>query len=330
MYRIEQVLVPVDLSSFSRCALEFARQLGDDDGDRGPIRLQMAHAVEALPGYVRSVLFPYAPLGEDDRQFEAEIAETARGKLAEYFEFGDELRERFVDAPLIEFGSDKQWVGRWAGKYDVDLIAMGAFGRHGVFSAGVGSTARRAVAAATRPVALMRDYDPTPRIGRIVAAVDLERQSEWVVEVAAALALEFDAELECLYAIPSPFCGDGSRVLQRHLDTDEQKLKDELSPRVDEVFEELFDRLEVPFRHREAFDRLSCGHRIGVGDPADEIGRYVSEEDADLVVLGTGGDSDGRKPGRVASAVMAEVPTHQVLVPPKRDATPLERWGGRA
>ena len=116
MYRIEQVLAPVDFSSFSRCALRFAARLGDGaDGDRQPVRLQLAHAVEALPEYVRSVLFPYAPLGEDDREFEAEIADVARQKIREYFEVDDELRERFIDAPIIEFGSDKESVARWAG-----------------------------------------------------------------------------------------------------------------------------------------------------------------------------------------------------------------------
>lgn len=331
MYSVEQVLVPVDFSTFSKSALAFARQFdggGWSDEDE-PAGLQLTHAVEGLSEAMRPVLFPYAPLGEDDREFEAEIAEVVRRRLVEHFEIDDELRRRFVDEPRIGFGSDREWIQKWIGRFDADLIAMGAFGEHGVFPAGVGSTSRRAVASSTQPVALVRDYEPVPVIDRIAVGVDLGRQSPRIVEVAAGLAAEFDATVECIHTIPSPYASRETRGIRRELKVEESELKSALQPRVHEVFEELFERVEIPHRLAAAGADLSGDYRVAIGDPAAEIGRFADDTGADLVVVGTGGEDGKRKPGRVASAVMAEVPVHQVFVPPRRDATPLKRWTTR-
>lgn len=326
MYRVDQVLVPVDFSSFSRCALNFAAMLGDPTEQSPGARLQLAHAVESLPRYVRSVLFPYAPLGEDDRQFEAEIAAAVRHRIREYFQLDEALEQRCVDPPLVEFGSSKQWVTRWEGKLDVDMVAVGAFGIHGVFAAGPGATARRLVGASAVPVALIRDYEPRPRVQRIVAAVDLGRTSETVVDVAMGLAVMFQAQLELVHVIPSPFAHDTDWQVERHAEFGIEELKRVLVPQAEAKMEALVEGMELPFSATEQKGRLE-EMTVAVGDPAVEIGRRVTENNGDLVVIGAGRRSRAGKtgPGRVAAAVMAEVPVHQVVVPARYETTPLSR-----
>lgn len=325
MYRIEQVLVPVDFSSFSRSALAFARSLDTGRGGELSPRLQMAHAIESLPEYVRSVLFPYAPLGEDDREFEAEIREAAKKKLHDYFELDDELFGRFIDDPIVEFGSSKENVRRWESRLDVDLVAVGAYGRHGVYAAGPGSTSRRLVASSAVPVALIRDYEPKPQIRRILVAVDLGRSTDDVMETAVAMAVGCDAKLQLLHVIPSPFMYDTDWEVERHVELTAGELEEVLRPRVERKMAELFDKRKASFADQQAVQRRLEGHTVRVGDPAAEIGREASDGDIDLVVLGAGSRKSAQGVGRVASAVMAEVPKHQVVVPGKRENTPLDR-----
>lgn len=331
MYRVEQVLVPVDFSSFSRCAVKFARTLSGDREDEAPVRLQLGHAVESIPPYVRSVLFPYAALGEDDRRFEAEIAGVVRDEIEQYFELDDALRERFIAEPVVEFGSSRRRVVDWARRFDADLIVAGAFGRHGVFAAGPGSTARRLAATASCPVVLVRDYEPTPQVDRIVAAVDFGQDAARVVQVAISMALDQNARVELVHVIPSPFVDDTNWQVERHVELTHEQVESTLRPRAERRFEELLEQLQLPFRHREVLEKRLVGTTVAFGEPVAQIGERASQIDADMVVVGEGG-RDGEPAGslgRVASAVITRVGRHLMVVPSRRDNTPLTRRDGR-
>ena len=333
MYCANQVLVPVDFSNFSRCALAFARQLGTTSKEKAGsgAKLQLAHAIEAMPDYVRAVLFPYAALGEDDRAFEAEIEQSVRQKLTQYFDIDDELRHRFLDRPKVEFGAAKEWIGKWATSIDVEMVAVGTFGTQGVYSGGPGSTSRRIASTSTKPVALIRDFDPKPRIKRILAAVALGRDAARVVDVALGLAVDLEAELELLHVIPTPFLHDTKWMLERSADITAADVEAQIRPQAEALIAALVENTTIPFAHRkESAAQLQAG-AIRFGDPAEEIAKTAYDEDFDLVVVGGGGRQtpNGAGVGRVASAVMAEVPKHLVVVPGVRDGTPLERWGGQ-
>ncbi len=303
MYQPEQVLVPVDFSSFSRCAVAFARQLG---------AIQLVHAVGEMSASMREVLFPYAALGEDDRELEAEVVEIARRKLEDYFEIDDDLRECFAGEPVLEFGAAKERFPQSAGRFDADLIALGAFGESGVYSAGLGSTSRRIVSAASKPVALIRDYDPQVKVESILVVVDLGRESRKVLEVAMGLCAALGAELEVLHVIPSPFLDDTNWMVERGLAIDVEALEAELRLRAEALMEELVGSVEIPMAMQEQIDEAMQGWSIRFGDPAEEIGASVGERGVDLVVAGRGG---AKRVGRVTSALMADVARHLVVVP---------------
>ncbi len=312
MHKIEQILVPVDFSSFSRSALAFARQLGNSPEKMGKrAHLQLAHAVEAMPPYIRSVLFPYAALGEDDRRFEAEIVESVRAELRHYFEIDDELAERFVDEPAVEFGFGKEWIERWAGQFDVEMIVVGAFGKQGVFTGGPGSTSRRVAATASKPVALVRDYDPVPTIARILAAVDLGTDTKEVLDVAVGLAADLGAELEIMHVIASPFVDDARGLVKRCVAVDEAEIEEQVRPSLTALMQEFVDEIEIPFSAQTGDGAPIEKQLMRYGEPAREIAEEVQQGEFDLVVIGRGRDGLGR----TASAVMADVPRHLVVVP---------------
>lgn len=325
MHEIEDVLVPVDFSTFSQSALAFARQLGDSCNSGA--RLHLGHAVESMPSYVRSILYPYAPLGEDDREFEAELAESVRREMSRFFEFDDALQERLDGDPKVGFGAPSDCIGDWSSALDVDIISVGAFGRRGVYPGGPGSTARRIAATATQPVALIRDYEPEPRIERIAAAVDLGEETSNVVDVAIRLAIDQGAELELIHVIPSPYAHDTNWRVERHFDFDADALDDSLRPAVRRAMIDTVDAIDVPHGGGDGFEQGLREPSIAVGDPATEIGALTTARDVDLLVFGSGRISTSQPSGlgRVASAIMAGVARHQVVVPSGPAVAPLDR-----
>ena len=317
MQRVEQILVPLDFSSFGRCALALAAKLGSSPEKLGDsAHLQLAHAVEAMPPYVRSVLFPYAPLGEDDRQFEAEIAEAVRQEMEHYFELDDHLGERFIDEPAVEFGAAARWLRRWESHYDVDLIVMGASGEGGAWPGGPGSTSRRTAELASHPVILVRDYEPDPTVGRILVAVDLGEGALDVLEAAVGLAADLNAQLEVLHVVPSPFANDTRGLVSRQIEVDQEALMRSAEAIIEGHLEQLKAKAELPEEvEKHVFEAV-----VRWGDPAREIGARTEEGEFDLVVIGRG-TSGGL--GRVCAAVVAEVPRHLMVVPVGCEGTVL-------
>lgn len=325
MYRIEQVLIPVDFSSFSRTALAFAGRLASPLGGEGAPRMQLVHAVPPFSPYLRRVLFPYAALGEDDREFEAEILEAAQQELARYFEIDGKLRKRFIDEPLVEFGPPRGQVERWVSRFDVDLVALGAFGESGAYTGGLGSTARRLLQVSTKPVALLRDYEARPRIRRILVGLDLGMQTAEVLRVALGIAIQQSAHLELLHVIPSPFVYDTNQLLERELHFKPNEVEKKIRPRLDAHFERALQSLKIPFAFKEEVEKRTGNLVIRSGSPASELAAMAYDGEFDLVIVGANNrqSSASRSLGRVASEALRQVPTHMIVVPPRREVTPL-------
>lgn len=131
---IKHILVPVDLSTCSRAALEFARRLAEPlgatlevlyvlppNGENGASELELSAAREELHRFVHSV--------------------TSTSPVTEHVEIG-EPRERIVS--LSDRGG-------------FDAIVMGTQGRTGRARALAGSVAESVVRTASRPVMTVRE-----------------------------------------------------------------------------------------------------------------------------------------------------------------------------
>jgi nucleotide-binding universal stress UspA family protein len=319
MYRVEQVLVPVDFSSFSRSALAFARNLGNES----PL-VQLVHVLEGWAPHVRNVLFPYAALGEDEVEFEHELIEHAYEHLCKYFRIDRKGEKGLLAEPMVRMGPSKTLLSELSRTVACDMVVVGAFGEGGVAPEALGSTTERLLRSVSQPIALVRDYDRSPRLNHIVAAVDLTPASLNVFAKAVGLALQTGATLETLFVLPSPFTQDAHKLLSNQIKFNPGQALSRSNEKLDALFERLRNSLDVPFPLRDAAKKLMDKRHVLVGDPASEIVRHAYESGADLVVVGAhtpGGRS--RALGRVAWTVARTCPTHVLVVPPDANASPM-------
>lgn len=320
MYRVEQVLVPVDFSSSSRSALEFARNLSSES----PL-VQLVHVVEQLAPYVRNILFPYAALGEDEVEFEHEILGEAYEHLLRYFRIDKKAAKGFVGEPIVRMGAVNTLLRDIVFSVDSDLIVMGAFGEGGMHPDALGSTTERLLRTVTQPIVMVRDFESSPRIGHIVVAVDLTPGSVHVFSRAVGLALQTGATLETVFVLPSPFINDTNNLLSSNIKFNASHVLNRSEDKIDALFERLRQQVHVPFPLKAEAARAMETRSVLVGDPATEIVRHAYEKQADLVVVGSYGAHNraAHTLGRVAWTVARRSPTHVMVVPPAAETTRL-------
>ncbi|MFU8804710.1 MAG: universal stress protein [Bradymonadaceae bacterium] len=320
MYRVEQVLVPVDFSGFSRCALAFARSLGETSP-----QIQLAHVIDAWAASTRQVLFPYAAMGEDEIEFEHELLEEARAHLHRYFKIDKSLEKSFISEPIVRMGPVNELLPELARTVDSEMVVMGAFGEGGVHPDALGATAERMLRSVVQPLVLVRDFERKPSIKHIVVAVDLGPKSGDVLERALGLALQTGATMETIYVVPSPFVHDTHNILSQALKFNARQVLSRASDKIDALFERMHQSLEVPHPVRPQAAKLLKSRRTLFGDPSAEIIRHAYENEADLVVVGAHNPQTKttRTLGRVAWTVARGCPTNVMVVPPTRARTPL-------
>jgi universal stress protein A len=148
--QIKTILVPVDFSSGSNCAVEWAQALAGAFG----ARLVLLHVIDtsanALIGGPGGVLAPPPPAALYD-----ELRREARTAMAD-------LAGRTLGAtPLIREGAPRQEILAVATEVHADLIVMGTHGRTGLAHLLFGSVAEHVVRHAPVPVFTIRCREAT-------------------------------------------------------------------------------------------------------------------------------------------------------------------------
>lgn len=146
--QIKNILVPVDFSSGSDAAVEWAQALGSAFG----ARLVLLHVIDtsanALMGGPGGVLTPPPPAAFYDH-----LREEARGAMAA-------LAQRVPDAtPLVREGAPRQEILSATTELKADVIVMGTHGRSGLAHLLFGSVAEHVVRHAAVPVLTVRQRE---------------------------------------------------------------------------------------------------------------------------------------------------------------------------
>jgi nucleotide-binding universal stress UspA family protein len=185
--QIRKVLAATDGSEHGLSAVvtgaAFSRRAG--------ARFEVVTVVEVL-------LLPptYAPPDVDTSEFEPEFVKEARERA--------EAQAREADAagaPVhVRAGLAAQLVNKVAEESGADLIVVGATPQPALARTLVGSTGRRIVYLADRPV-LVADRPRREPFRRVLAAVDLSEASGPVLEAAWAVARAEGAALRALYVM---------------------------------------------------------------------------------------------------------------------------------
>jgi nucleotide-binding universal stress UspA family protein len=140
MIRLKKILLPTDLSEYSRHALPYALELARSYG----ATLHLVHVVEAQwAGPLASAEFPGQV--EDALKYNREAGEKALRKMKE------DIKEVAVETHVL-VGAPHVEIVRLARREKMDLVVLATHGRTGLAHALIGSVAEKVVQMAPCPV----------------------------------------------------------------------------------------------------------------------------------------------------------------------------------
>lgn len=259
MREVKKVLAATDGSEHGLAAVV----TGAAWAERAGASLEVATIVEVL-------LLPptHAPPGVDASELEPEFVKEARQKAeAQAAAAGAAGATVHVRAGLAP-----QLVNKIAEESGADLIVVGASPQPALARSLVGSTGRRVLYLADRPVLLASEPRREP-FRRVLAAIDLSDESGPVLENAWTFARADSAEMRALFVLePLPMM---LAKMVRHKEEE----------RVRQGREEL----ERVLKESNLSTEPSVEPRMREGDGGREILQEAEDWDADLVVLGTHG-----------------------------------------
>jgi nucleotide-binding universal stress UspA family protein len=193
MLEIDRILVPIDFSDHAQRAVDeavlFAKAFGAE--------LHLLHCYRFLP----EILELYGV--EKPKSFEADVAEAARKRMAEWSEAVEEQGVA-VQSHLVASLPSKEIVDL-AVRIRASMIAMGTRGLSGLKQVVLGSVAERVIRLAPCPVLTARREDGAPahaqprRIAKILVPVDFSEDSQQAFDVAIDVAKTFGAEIHLVH-----------------------------------------------------------------------------------------------------------------------------------
>lgn len=198
---------------------------------------------------------------------------------------------------------------RTAKEVACDLIVMGSHRKQALRDVFIGTTIERVIRAGSFPV-LMVNKPAEVFYHRIVAAVDLSDASARAVKAAYGLHLLDKADITLLHVFQAPARGKlyASSVAKEDIDA---YVADERAQAADEL---------AAFLVTHAFGGPGWRRRLAEGAPVEVIERVVTEEESDLLIVGTHGRSFLVKTliGSVAEEVLRRLDVDILAVPPVR------------
>lgn len=192
----------------------------------------------------------------------------------------EEVARRFVhehaavDEIAVEFGSPAAAILRKAQMMDADLIALAT----GESSRQVGPTAQTVIEHAQQPVLAVRPGQHTAKIQSLLCPVDMSSTSKRGLRNAIRLAKGFGARLHVVSVLPEV----------SWLTAAEQS--GQLVHARSAFAGQWADRFEA-FLADVDFEGIAWSQELRKGVPADEIGATAIKHQADVIVMGTTGQS---------------------------------------
>jgi nucleotide-binding universal stress UspA family protein len=199
-------------------------------------------------------------------------------------QFVDELRERATDAGVsvvtdVQQGGPAAMIAEYADEYDIELIVMPTHGRSDLKRQLLGSVTERVLNTAPTPVLTVTPsegerfvYPPSS----LLLPTDGSQCAELALEEAIALAETTGAVIDLLTVVENTALG---------LDVRSSVARDELEAQATEI-------LDSGKASAEEAGIESVTTLVASGRPYKEIHSYLTENDVDLVVLGTQGETD--------------------------------------
>lgn len=200
-------------------------------------------------------------------------------------------------------GEPGETIVEYADEFDVDLVAMATHGRSGLKRYLLGSVTERVVRTASVPVLTVtpsEHEDPTYPCEELLVPTDGSRCADLALAEAIDLAAATGARLHVLSVVETVNLG---------IDVRSTISTDSMSDRADEILESARERA----RSAGLDDVVTA---VEYGRPYREIRTYAEDEDVDLAVLGTRGETDFSQYalGGVSAKLLRTAPVPLMLV----------------
>jgi len=179
-------------------------------------------------------------------------------------------------SPVVEFGKDWTEILRQSEILQADLIVLGIHRESRLAGLFRGTTVERVVRNSAVPVLTVRNK-PTRDYHTIVVGVDFSIYSRRALDFALSFAPSAEVHLVHAYDVPFKSFLTGSAQ------------KGELNKRQQKQFSEAIDEEMTSFLAGSEPHLTRIRTVIREGDPNEVLRSYVSEKDANLMVLGTHG-----------------------------------------
>lgn len=270
MYAPRQIVVPIDFSEPSRAATRRAGMLSETFG----VPLHLVHAVQYPVGSVYTEFPVPAASWESIRADAGKYLEERRVELEER---GIEVTAQLSELdPVAAIGSSVE-------EHSANLVVMGTHGYGGLKHLFLGSVAERTLRTIDCPVLAVKgpEAEASEPIRKILCATDFSIHSRQAARVARGLAAKLGASVDVIHvivpptAIAAPY---GGPILPSTTD-----LVTDLMQRAQALIDPVVDEF------RDA--GIQAARHIHHGMPAQTIADEAGRLDADLIVMGTRGNT---------------------------------------
>jgi nucleotide-binding universal stress UspA family protein len=309
MFPFQNVLFPTDFSEHAHAALKYAAAFA-----RGGAGRVVLFSVQEGSVPANLLTLPPRAFEEPQNEWLGNLRREVDAVLSDPLLAGLEVETRITegDEPGREIADAARSLG-------VDLVTVSTHGRRGLRHALFGSTAEEIIAESSCPVLAVRppqrefvshrEGQTEIRLNRVLLATNFRPSAEPASRLAAELAREAGAEFHSIYVV-----GDYMGQLA--------DLFPESGTRA------LSDLREYVRRRMETFERGGgkCVTHVAEGRPYEEIVRLATNEDVDLIVIGTSTHEAlfGGSPvlGAEIERVVRNAPCPVLCVPAGRVVTP--------
>ncbi|MFD1563978.1 universal stress protein [Haloarchaeobius amylolyticus] len=259
---IESILIPTDGSDGALAGATHGIALAS----RTDANLHVLSVIESRLSTADFDEFGRPPLEEEAEEAVEDIA-----GLATEYDTGLDVTTR------VREGTPFQSIREYANRREIDVITMGTKGRTGLDRVLLGSVTENVLRTARTPVLAVPptagepDIDDVP-FDRLLLPTDgsdgAAIATEWGIELASRL----ESSVHALYSIDTSSLGD-------------ERESDEFLEVLEERGEEAIDAV----RERGEEAGVDVSGSIVTGSPVKEIPTYATENDVDLIVMGTHG-----------------------------------------
>lgn len=270
MYPFKNILFPTDFTQHARAALKYAAAFAR--AGRGRVVLFSVQDGSVPPNLLT---LPERSFDDPDQRWLRDLRNSVNDLLSDPMLAGLEVE------PVIIEGEPAPEIARAVLAYDIDLVTVVTHGRKGLARALWGSTAEEIISEAPCPVLTIRppqrDFvehrgsHTEIRLNRILLATNFRPTSSTATKTASELAAQTGAELHAVYVI--------SDVIDQMAEMFPESAGSQLS------------RLREYVGERMASFTSEAGREVRThvaeGRPYEEIVRIATEQDVDLIVIGT-------------------------------------------